>query len=73
MMKVCQIEIDGTWTKVDIEDARALYEGQRKRCPRCKGEVHAYPAHGSEASTPHFGHNIANPGCPNVKHPLPLE
>jgi hypothetical protein len=73
MMKVCQIEIDGKWSEVGIDDARTLHNSKRMRCQYCDGEVHAYPRQGSQASIPHFGHNVANPGCPTVKHPYPLK
>ena len=73
MMLHCEAKIDGTWTEIDAEEARALQGGEPKRCKHCQGEVHLYPTEGSTASTAHFGHNIANPGCPTVKHPQPLE
>jgi hypothetical protein len=71
MMIVCEAEIDGKWTEVGIEEARGLHKGKRMRCQYCEGAVHLYPAEGSQASIPHFGHNIANPGCPAIKHTYP--
>jgi hypothetical protein len=72
MMKVGQVKIDGEWTEVGIDDARALHEGKPMRCQHCGGAVHAYPADGSQASAPQDT-TLPIPNAPALKHPFPLK
>lgn len=65
-MIACEIERDGLWVQIGVEEAYELPPGTKKRCTECQQPVHLYPAtKGSEASVPHFGHNKANPNCPH--------
>jgi hypothetical protein len=59
MMQRCKI-----WKEIGIEEARALDEKTPLFCAYCGQPVHLYPKKNSDASIPHFGHNVANPNCP---------
>jgi hypothetical protein len=60
---LCEVEIQGKWTLIDIDDALKSYLGEVMRCPKCHGRVCAHKAY-SDGARAHFEHYRAHSGCP---------
>ena len=62
--QTCEVQIEGTWRLVSLDEAVSCYAEAIKRCPACSGRVSINGAY----SGPSFGktmrHWKAHSGCP---------
>jgi hypothetical protein len=61
-MPVCEVEVRGLWTAIDLSTALRLARTRFMRCVECHGRVRAH-REGSTGQRAHMEHDERHPGC----------
>ncbi len=60
----CEVQVDGTWRAMGLDEAAVYHPADLKRCPACHGRVMILGAYSGPNVRRSLSHRKSHSGCP---------